>query len=76
MEYKDIVFTKEIVELMKSVCNRRSFGIICNGNCSVKKHIKELGKKIISLGIENKSLASKAKFYESEANAWKYEEYA
>ena len=75
MEYKDMVFTKEIVELIESVCNRCSFEITCIGNCSVKEQIKELGEKVIVLEKKNKSSSSEAKFWESESNYWKHEEY-
>lgn len=75
MEYKDMIFTKEIVELIESICDRCSFAIACDGNCSVRRQIKELFEKIETLEEKNKSLASSAKFWESEANYDKYEEY-
>lgn len=75
MEYKDMIFVKEIVELTEAVCGRCSFET-CGGNCSVKDQIQELGEKIVSLKIENKALTKRVKFWESEANASKYEEYA
>ena len=75
MEYKDMIFVKEIVELTEAVCGRCSFET-CMGNCSVKGQIKELGEKIVSLKAENETLAKRVKFWESEANASKYEEYA
>lgn len=66
---------KEMIELINSVCNRCSFEITCIGNCSVKKQIKELGEKIVSLKAENETLSKRVKFWVSEANAYKYEEY-
>lgn len=75
MEYKDMIFVKEIVELTEAVCDRCSFET-CRGNCSVKEQIQELGEKIMSLKAENETLAKRVKFWESEANASKYEEYA
>lgn len=75
MEYKDMIFAKEIVELIEAVCGRCSFET-CRGDCSVKGRIQELGEKITSLKIENETLAKRMKFWESEANASKYEEYA
>ena len=74
MEYKDMIFAKEIVELIEAVCGRCSFES-CMGNCSIKEQIKELGEKVISLKAENETLAKRVKFWESEANASKYEEY-
>lgn len=73
MEYKDMIFAKEIVELTEAVCDNCAFGD-CIGNCSVKEQIKDLGEKVISLKAENETLAKRVKFWESEANASKYEE--
>ena len=74
MKYKDMIFVKEIVELTEAVCGRCSFET-CGGNCSVKEQIMELGEKIMSLKAENETLTKRVKFWESEANASKYEEY-
>ena len=73
MEYRDMIFVKEIIELTEVVCGRCSFD--CMGFCSVKGRIQELGEKIMSLKAENETLAKRVKFWESEANASKYEEY-
>ena len=75
MKYKDMIFAKEIVELTEAVCGRCSFET-CRGNCSVKEQVEELGEKIMSLRAENETLTKRVKFWESEANASKYEEYA
>lgn len=74
MEYRDMMFANEIVELIKAVCGRCFFES-CMGDCSVKEQIKELGEKVMSLKAENETLAKRVKFWESEANASKYEEY-
>lgn len=74
MEYKDMIFVKEIVELIEAVCGRCSFET-CRGNCSIKARIQELGEKITSLKAENETLTKRVKFWESEANTSKYEEY-
>lgn len=74
MEYKDMIFAKEIVELTEAVCDNCAFGD-CMGSCLIKEQIKELGEKVMSLKAENETLAKRVKFWESEANASKYEEY-
>lgn len=68
---------REKIELIDSMCNRCIFRIegACRDNCTVKVQIGNLFEKIEKLEKENKSCVSKAKFWESEANAYKYEEY-
>ena len=74
MEYKDMMFAKEIVELIEAICDNCAFGD-CMGSCSIKEQIKELGEKVISLKAKNETLEKRVKFWESEANYDKYEEY-
>ncbi len=64
--------------LIEMICNRCTYKAerdCFKNTCSLKEEIEEMLEKIERLEKENKSLASNAKFWESEANYDKYEEY-